>query len=112
LTGRLDVPGNEREENMIDERFSAEAFERSACDSKELCRLLRDEILKEIDDALVPVMLDLIKQMNAMGHDLSIYDLHSGSTEFTEPFNDGEKHEYDYKILIGTDTTITIGYRS
>jgi hypothetical protein len=97
---------------MIDERFSAESFEKTAYNSAWLCRLLRDEIVEELDRVLEPMMLDIIQQLNALGHKLAIYDLLPGSTTFIERLDDEKQHDHDYKIVVGTDITVTVDRRS
>jgi hypothetical protein len=96
---------------MIDERFSVEAFEKAAYDSEWLRCLLRDEIVKEIDEVLKATMLDIIRQMNSLGHRLTICNSPPGSIIFKDLLANKKSCDYDYKIIIGADITVTLDIR-
>lgn len=96
---------------MIDEKFSAQAFNDAGygtAGARELCRQLQLAVLEELEPALAASMHSIIERLNAMGHSLQPYG----------PQGDGEKHyrETDpqhadpYRFLIALDTVISVGY--
>ena len=60
---------------MLDQRFSAEAFNtiEKGAEEAELLNLLADEILLEIQEAVEKEFGIVIDQLNEMGHNLKLY---------------------------------------
>ena len=96
---------------MIEERFSSERFEALGLDTPEAA-----ELVKGLEKALVLAMDGAVKQafgkiaekLNAMGHQLQIYDDAPGTLTFREDWEDEDG--YHCKLRIAFDSVISAGY--
>jgi hypothetical protein len=96
---------------MINDRFSAAAFERAGYGSdmaRHLAKELQTAIQEELDNVIEPAMLGIIAKLNSLGHNLSaVGELRPGDKQFREPLNDDKQH---YKFLVALDVVISVGY--
>lgn len=97
---------------MIDDRFSKQVFEQlgwNTEDSRVLCGQLDAEIHALLMERLKPAVRDVVKSLNAMGHNL--LDV---SQELNDDIHYREAIETDaqwsYTMLLAADLVITVGY--
>jgi hypothetical protein len=97
----------------IDIRFSKKSFtaeserDRSA---KKLANALEAEIQQELHEVIMPKIVEVVKRLNATGHQLS---------EYTPPvpgdisFRDDEEKNGSYTcfLRLGVDTVISVGFK-
>jgi len=97
---------------MIDERFSAVAFEKAGYGSKAarcLSEELSNEVEEELDIVLQPAMLQVIAKLNALGHKLIPFEEQlPNHKHFREPLLNGPWPHY--KFLVALDVIISVGY--
>ena len=96
---------------MIDDRFSAAAFERAGYGSAQARRLskeLETEIQEELDSVIGPAMHGVIAKLNLLGHNLSESgDQRPGEKVFREPLKGDEQHD---TFLVALHVVFSIGY--
>ena len=98
---------------MIDERFSAEAFNSSGIDTdeaqKKLAELLAEEVAKELHEVVNAKVIEIVKKLNSMGHSLNPeYEAKIGDISFRDDLSENGK--YQCKLRLGVDTVISTGY--
>jgi hypothetical protein len=91
---------------MIDERFSASAFEalRSPSDRVALERDLQEAIETEVAPALKQTLAEVAARLNELGHGLQ-------STDDAECYDDGKSAEGTLRLRVCLDPTITVIWR-
>jgi hypothetical protein len=98
---------------MIDERFSATAFERSGLDSesaKVLCDALEMEIQQLLHSIVSEKLNEIVEQLNTMGHRLRFYEPpRPGDIAYRDDWVD-EQDEYHCRLRVACDTVISTGY--
>jgi hypothetical protein len=97
---------------MIDERFSASAFEAHGVDTEEARRLadgLAEEIQQEIYVVIEPKLREIVEKLNAMGHRLKLYEVpEPGDISFRD---DAETESgYKCKLRVAFDSIVSTGY--
>jgi hypothetical protein len=97
---------------MIDKRFSARSFEASGLDTERTRRLadiLADEIQQELHKVIEPSFIEIVEKLNAMGHDLKLYDeIEPGSIAFRDDVE--TESGYKCKLRVAFDTVVSTGY--
>jgi hypothetical protein len=98
--------------DMIDERFSASAFEAHGVDTEEAMKLadaLAEEIQQELHTVIEPKLRDIVKKLNAMGHHLKLYEEpNPGDISFRD---DAETESgYNCKLRVAFDSVVSTGY--
>jgi|SRR3982750_4138832 hypothetical protein len=100
------------EAQMIDERFSATAFDACGLDSKaaqELADLLADEIQQEMHQVIETHLSKIIERLNSMGHALKAeYPPFLGDFSYRDDWED--EAGYHCKLRVGFDTVVSTGY--
>jgi hypothetical protein len=98
--------------NMIDKRFSSRAFESHGIDTEGARRLadtLADEIQQELHKVIEPRFMEIVANLNAMGHDLKLYDqVEPGGIAFRDDMETGSG--YKCKLRVAFDTVVSTGY--
>jgi hypothetical protein len=97
---------------MIDERFSAAAFDTAGWNTesaRKLCSSLNAEINAQLLAVLVPEMRKIVFRLNEIGHTLldvsEQMDDEMHFRSFGSPAPDGE-----YKFLVAADLVVTVGF--
>jgi len=97
---------------MIDDRFSAEAFEKCGPDSDAARKLsddLADEIQKQVHTATTEYMEKIIRKLNSMGHNLKPYgEIRPGDISYRDDAGHGAA--YTCKLRLAADTVVSAGY--
>jgi hypothetical protein len=97
---------------MIDERFSAAAFEALRGDraaTRELADLLQAEVLDEIEKSLKPLLETIVARLNGLGHSLRPYgEAQPGDIAYRD--DETDDLGYDCKLRLCFDITISAGY--
>lgn len=100
------------EEEMLDERFSKTAFEAYGWNSEEsrlLCGELDAVIHEQLLKILKPAMIEIVNQLNAMGHALvDVSDDMGDAIHYREPLEPSLGS--GYKMIVAVDLTLTVGY--
>jgi hypothetical protein len=98
--------------NMIDQRFSAKAFEAHGIDTDEARRLadaLGDEIQGELHKVIQPKLIEIVGKLNSMGHQLKPYDqIEPGSISFRDDME--TESGYKCKLRVAFDGVVSTGY--
>jgi len=97
---------------MIDDRFSAKAFEAYGLNSEgagELACQLAEEVNQELHKVILPKLMEIIDTMNAMGHNLRLYEEPKpGDISFRD---DSEgAFGYECRLRIALDCVVSTGY--
>jgi MoaA/NifB/PqqE/SkfB family radical SAM enzyme len=97
---------------MIDERFSAIAFDQLGLDTDgaaQLADLLAEELQKEMHQVIVTHLDRIIEKLNSMGHNLKPYGEHiPGDVAYRDDTED--KTGYHCKLRVAFDSVISTGY--
>lgn len=97
---------------MIDERFSAKAFQITGIDSsasKELASLLAEEIQNELHRAIEPAFLAIVEKLNSMGHCLKPYtEPKPGEISYRDDIE--STSGYHCKLRVAVDSVVSTGY--
>jgi hypothetical protein len=91
---------------MIDDRFSAEAFEALGSRDEQIAleSALQAEIAAEITPALSDALAAVVVRLNALGHDLR-------ETSDPECYDDGDSARGTLRLRVCLDATITVMWR-
>jgi hypothetical protein len=104
-------PSKKRNAPAVDSRFSAQAFAEAELDSDE-ARKLADELSDEITNQLTEVMCsrlsEIVAQLNAMGHNLSVFDSSPGSVSYRDELRLG--NHSSCRLRLAVDVVISTGY--
>jgi hypothetical protein len=97
---------------MVDERFSADAFERCGLDTQaaqDLADILADEIQREMHQVVTDHFLAIIERLNRMGHGLKpLQPPAPGEIAFRDEWED--ETGYHCKLRVAWDSVISTGY--
>lgn len=97
---------------MVNERFSASAFDALGIDSKEArehADLLAEEIQMEMHKVIFSHFEKIIKKLNEMGHNLKPYgEIRPGEISFRNDYED--ENGYKCKLRVAIDTIVSTGY--
>jgi hypothetical protein len=97
---------------MIDDRFSAASFVATGLNTKqsrELAYELGNEIQEELHAVITERLLKIVGRLNAMGHDLKLYDPPvPGDISYRDDRED--EAGYHCKLRVAVDTVISTGY--
>jgi hypothetical protein len=97
---------------MVDERFSAKAFEKCGLDSqaaRDLADLLADEIQQEVHEVIKERILGIVERLNKMGHDLKPLHLPvPGDISYRDDWEDDSG--YHCKLRVAFDSVVSTGY--
>lgn len=95
---------------MIDERFSAAAFARAGWGSDKARSLsieLQNEILWRIHSLAAPEMIEIVKTLNELGHNLDVYSEGVGEFHYRDL---SPEIGFEYKLLVALDLVVSVGY--
>lgn len=96
---------------MLDERFSASAFEKLGINTEEarlLANLLADEVLKEMQKIVEPQFSKIITRLNEMGHNLKPEAIAPGELSYRDDWEDDQG--YQCKLRVALDLVVSTGY--
>ncbi len=96
---------------MIDERFSVKKFVKCGWKTKEsrvIANELTQEIQKELHKVLKPAFEDIIQKLNALGHNLKLYEEDEPANYHYREYSSEDSE--NYKTLVALDTVVTVGY--
>jgi tRNA U34 5-carboxymethylaminomethyl modifying GTPase MnmE/TrmE len=100
---------------MIDDRFSALAFEQAGLDTpaaRKLADLLEAEIQNDLDPVLERAMDDIVARLNAMGHNLTKeLATKSGAITYYDYEPDSTEWHKNTRLRLGLISTVAAGYR-
>jgi hypothetical protein len=99
---------------MIDERYSAAAFEAAGVDTRqaaELAAALQQEVLTELETPIREHLLRIIDRLNGMGHDLHPYTpLVAGELTFRDEAGQEGTESYRCRLRLALDYLVSAGY--
>ena len=105
---------------MIDQKFSYDAFEKLGLDSEEakrLCDELQVAVCEEFNDILKRKMDEVAESLNAMGHNLQVFEdenydgtIDYGYRDHNDNGIDGRQIDYVCKLRLGIDLIVSAGF--
>jgi hypothetical protein len=96
---------------MIDERFSAQAFNRCGIDTDEarqLAKSLEKAVQEEMKNTLKPKLLEVISLLNELGHCLALVEDTEECTGYYDSRKLAEYHEHSLGVFV--DLCASSGY--